>query len=463
MTSKCTLLIFGILLFFLTSCSTGSDKTAASEETATDTIVQSISLDSITNFLSVQSEIFNIDPTKDTLIYCEKGTVVYLPADCMQFEDGESPDQPIKVAIEEFYALSEIIAANLTTTSGDKILETGGMINMSVSSNGRILTMKDGKEYAIYFPKNGQEKNMQLFYGNTENPDQIDWIPKGEIDKEIIEAVQTKTDSVFECRVCISRFSLPFEPNWLSWMINGQRIDFHTYSRENFNPSAKMTRYFCGKSSRSVSVKFVITNLGKLTNIFFPQDNVIHEYDAEISEFLENLPPIDTNFSSNSNIKMYGANIHWATVSSCTRFSQVNFEKKYASFRENAIKKIDKSELNYYVLTATKFGWINCDKFWNTPDEKIDFFIYTQVPNTEDITIVFEDVNSIMRGRLQNNKVFFNNIPINRQIKVIGISFEGDMPTMSVARTTTGRDGFELTGFNDFTLDQLKAELNTLN
>ena len=101
--------------------------------------------------------------------------MIYLPANSLQFPDGSSPDQPVQIDIKECYSLADFIGDNLTTTSGDRILETAGMVNITVSGNGQPLTMKDGKEYALYFPRNGQQGNMELFYGNHDPNGQMDW------------------------------------------------------------------------------------------------------------------------------------------------------------------------------------------------------------------------------------------------------------------------------------------------
>jgi len=228
-----------------------------------------------------------------------------------------------------------------------------------------------------------------------------------------------------------------------------------------------MKEDFCSEKNFEVSVKFKLNSMGKISEISFDKSNPTNEYDEFFLKLLEGMPAVDTTNRFNHfkiDTKTYSLEeyYHLSFVGDSV-FSKSKFEKKYESFRNKAITKIDKAELNYYILTATKFGWINCDRFWNIPDEKIEFFVKTKSPNDAKIFITFKDISSIMQGEQNGDKFVFSNIPINQAIKVIGISFNNGKPTMGVAETKTDKDGFELSVFNEITLDQLEAELNKMN
>lgn len=148
-----------------------SDKKAS-----TDYSSNSLLLDEISKILSAQTETYQINPTKDTLITCTKGTVVFLPANSLELPNGESAKNSVELKIKECYEVSEFIGDHLTTltTKGD-LLESGGMVNISAWSEGDELKMKKGSEFAVYFPKKTAANDMQLFYGNQGVNRLVDW------------------------------------------------------------------------------------------------------------------------------------------------------------------------------------------------------------------------------------------------------------------------------------------------
>jgi hypothetical protein len=463
-TNRKRLLALGLLTLFWTSCSTDNIKNTDSVEIDQDTTGQINTLTDIADYLSVKTETFNIDPTKDTLINCQKGTMLYLPAKSLQFQDGSSPTELVQVDIKECYSLADFIGDNLTTTSGDRILETGGMINISLSSNGKQLTMQDGKEYALYFPRNGQKEDMQLFYGNHATSGQMDWTLAPALETEQIEfrsESELIDQSLYTCNMVISSYTSAIADHKVEWELKDNKQTMHDYFSNNFSATDDMKKEFCSQNYRAdFDLKFDVS--GKVSEILF-ENTTTPEYDKIISDFFYSLPPLDVStMAKHSPNVTYGLEITGRTEIDRDKYNK-QFKQKYASFKDKAVTKIDQAELNYFVQTATKFGWINCDRFWNTPDEKIDFFVKSKSPNDAKILIAFKDINSVMQGTLNGDRFVFSNIPVNQGIKVIGISYDKGNPSMAVAETTTDKDGFKLTEFNEFTLAQLEAELNKMN
>ena len=164
-------ILFAIILLSIISCKPTSEKEGEEETT------KSPSMKEILEFLEVQEESFSINPNEDTLIQGTKGTGILFPAGCFQFKDGSTPNSNVKITIQEFYTISDFIGANLTTTSNGHILETGGMIHLTATSDNRPLSIKNGKEYSLYFPKNGSgEADMTTFYGERNEEGKINWL-----------------------------------------------------------------------------------------------------------------------------------------------------------------------------------------------------------------------------------------------------------------------------------------------
>ena len=179
-------IILGILIASLlfTNCSSDKKKN------------RNIPVESITEIDSILSPItenFEIQGNQESVIKGKKGTSIYIPANAFQFTDGTEPKEPITIEIKECFSLTDMIFENLHTVSGDKILETNGMVYLNAEADGKKLSIKQGKAIAIGFPKNGLDKEMDLFYEFRLNDSVKTWIP----DYKFFETKST-TETVVE-------------------------------------------------------------------------------------------------------------------------------------------------------------------------------------------------------------------------------------------------------------------------
>ncbi len=74
---------------------------------------------------------------------------------------------PVTIELKEFYDKADIILADLATRSGDRLIETAGMIHIDATSNGQKLSIKDDKRIVVHFPKEPKDRRkMDLFYAD---------------------------------------------------------------------------------------------------------------------------------------------------------------------------------------------------------------------------------------------------------------------------------------------------------
>ena len=86
----------------------------------------------------------------------------------------------ITIELKEFFTPSEILLAGLTTTSGNKMLRTGGMIHIIAYCNGKEIPLKKGTKAEIKFLNFNE--SYGIFFGNKKS---------GLIDWEIDESIET--------------------------------------------------------------------------------------------------------------------------------------------------------------------------------------------------------------------------------------------------------------------------------
>ena len=89
---------------------------------------------------------FAIDNSKDTILQSKSGIVFAIPAHCFLGKDGNPVDKEIEFDVKEALDPSDMMLAGLSTMSGDKPLQTGGMFFVDGRKDGESLTID---------PKNG--------------------------------------------------------------------------------------------------------------------------------------------------------------------------------------------------------------------------------------------------------------------------------------------------------------------
>ncbi|WP_143067844.1 hypothetical protein [Olleya namhaensis] len=435
--------------------------------------------------LSPTTESFEIQVNKETILKGKKGTSIYIPANAFQFENGTEPNEPITIELKECFSLTDMIFENLQTISGDRILETNGMIYVNAEVNGKSLFVKKGKAFVVGFPKNGLDKEMDLFYELKLNDSIKTWMPDykffetksaqesiAEIDSlDIIgddigyeiEYPIEMTDDLYDYGFRSSGSTATF----FYLKLKGSDETIIEYI-ENPSNVDSITAHKFNKNNWTAGFDFNINKKGIMYN-FRPESHSERKQNDEAlklaKEFLKSAPTFDIE-SYDREVKNdwdYYLSISGSRSINWNRFKQ-KFRNQYSNITDTAIQKIDPNALEYYMFSATEMGWINCDKIWDIEDsEKTDFIVKTNNPSETKIQIIFKDIKSIMTGTYENGVLVFKNIPKGKEIKVIGISYSNGKPTLAVGESMTDSKDFELKEFKEFTLDQLETELNKLN
>lgn len=439
----------------------------------------------ITSALSPINENFTIKVDEDSFLKGAKGTTIYIPKYTFQYEDGTEPTGTISLELKECFNLVDMISENLQTTSRGQILETNGMIYINAKSEGKKLYIKNDKAIAIGFPKNDSKKEMDLFYDFEFNDSINTWVPdyklfEAKAIKESIEKTDTTSymgeDTIYDPNYPIEMTDDMYDFGFFVSLRTGT-FDFVNFLGsdetvveylENSKNTDSLKAYTFHKNNWRADFDFNINKKGEIINLRPNKDvGIIYEKGAikMAREIFQSLPPFDVaNFKKNIKTNWtYSLGISNQRSINWKRFKQ-KFRKKYAKYRDSAVQKLDSEALKYYMFSATEMGWINCDRFWDVDDdEKTDFIVKTDYPDDTKIQIVFKDIKSIMNGSLENGTHVFKNIPKGKEVKIIGISYSNGKPTLALGESTTDNKTYTLSGFKEFTLDQLETELNTLN
>lgn len=412
-----------------------------------------------------KEQVFQWNTNKDTLLTLEKGTKIFLPKGCV---DLIEKNKSVQVKVKECYDISDFIAEKLTTISDKGILETGGMVHVDIDQNGTDLELKKGAEYQIYFPKNGvQKSDMKTFYGSKVENDKIVWNEGKEttsskvninlFDVEGAPEIDTSLIDSTTCKINVSLRVTYIGYNEVKWKINNTNEYFPDFVDKNFKPSEQMRKDFC-ENLFETEYDLKYNSEGKIIDVKVIKSST-KEYDSIFIQFLKNAPNIDMTSMPKMFDDYYSLGISWSNSYHYDKEEYTEkFRNKYLNFYDKPISAVNKAELNYYVLNVTKLGWINCDRFWETKDEKIDFIVNSS--EELNLNLVFDDIKSIMPATKKGNSYIFQNVPINRKIKLLGIKFGEGNVQLATSKTVISRNTFALNNFKDFTLTELEKELN---
>jgi len=105
-------------------------------------------------------QFFDLDRNQQAqTVVGKQGTQVHIPADA--FDNPNN--QAITLALTEVYKPSDMIVHNLTTTSHQQQLVTGGMLKVEAFIEGQAVQLKNDKKIKVYVPTNKPTTEMQLF------------------------------------------------------------------------------------------------------------------------------------------------------------------------------------------------------------------------------------------------------------------------------------------------------------
>lgn len=103
------------------------------------------------------------------------GTIVLGKANCFVDENNQAVTGKIDLTLQEAYHIADFVNGNLTTLHNGKPLESGGMLNILASQNGKALQLKSGSELQVSAPNFKKQNNMSLFEGVVAD-NSINWI-----------------------------------------------------------------------------------------------------------------------------------------------------------------------------------------------------------------------------------------------------------------------------------------------
>jgi hypothetical protein len=434
---------------------------------------------------------FTIDHSKDTIITCDHGTRVYLPANTFN-TNGEE----VQVNVQEFYETTEFISRDLSTTSGGRLLESAGTVKVTAIGEEGWLEVKDGESFTVLFPKT-PAADMELFYGERGEDGIMDWTPAaedtgsgdradGNREQENSPKENQEELTLIEYKVWMSDYRRPdirFEKNWR--FKAGEDRNITQYFNEEFNGLERQpadyesyepsSDYDPGDITEQLLYNVYFDDNGKVISVahedwvwLSDEDKLVLQYrlpgsvvtrhDSAVMAFLYNMPAVDLktmNRGINGKQKM-----NFAVQAIANTLYKEKFMTKHEKYRNNVIEKIPLAELDYFVLSSTEVGWLNCDRFFPDNAKRTELTMQAPRMNETKYYMVYENFNAVVCGSpLSKNMADFSGVPLGSPVKIVAISSIGDQPLMAVKNVVIAEPQIMIHNFVPFSISDLEKAL----
>lgn len=426
--------------------------------------------------LKTKPQIFVVDPFQDTVLQCKKGTKIYIPANTFVYSNKKRPTKSLKISIKECTNIADFIGDKLTTHSKSGLLQTGGMLHISVSDGNEDLEICDTGKIALVFPKQPDLFEMNLYNGETDTNGFKSWtLDTNFKDETIVRRSNGENTSSTNsqkagnsgkffyyyktCELDLKKGNDAYSSSDIkNDSIAGKYDPIYYLFRKKFKSNSKMRQEFCDcKLSAVINVTF--DPEGNPYGIEFKSGSRPH-YDSLFADFFYSLPKNSKSQSlaseTSETIKM---TISYKDKTDVT-LADYNFNTKYQEFKNKAMEVTKSSELDSYILTSNGLGWLNCDIFNKYKGPRINVIISTLAPAATTVWLFFKQLRYVVPGTNTGSKIAFAQMPMNEPVKLIAVNYEELTPKMIVLDTRLTSEGITLDNYQTFTLDELIAALS---
>ncbi|MBD0831393.1 energy transducer TonB [Aestuariibaculum sediminum] len=418
---------------------------------------------------------FEITSNKDTTIVCSEGTKLFIKANSFIDENAIEVKGKMHLFVSEYYKISDMLLADLTTTSYTEILETGGMLFIEAKKENSKLKLKEQSAIEISFPTKKPKNDMQLFSGFWNN-DRINWelqydtaslpaetakinFEKQEPRVEVPYAVVEQTPIFPDC-----------EKGTRSQQKNCTSTAISKFVRENFNISLASAYGLSGR--QRINAIFKINEEGAVSDIRIRAPHPVLKREAErvLSLLPKMIPgkqrgiPVVVPYSLPI-IFDVGENISIANIKLLEGMSNQDsvylesLEKDIVSSKNDVLPK---SVVDNYILMTGKLGWINCDRFVRNRN-LVKYKLIQGDRGIAKVNVVFKSLNSVLPGRFLNGGYDFGSVPTGEMVVLIAIKKLNGKLYLHMGETIIKENPKIEFKFREVSIDELKKALKKLN
>ena len=377
-----------------------------------------------------QETIVTVDPTQRQQFVGNRGGAFNVPPNALIRADGTPARGPVTIAVTEAYTLADMILAGLTTTAGDRRLETGGMFRLTATdSDGEELNLRPGVGIRAAIPTASVEERMQLFAGadHDGNGAPMDWteLAGGRVAADLDAMFLPPAPAGFrpESPGFVRRVEAAVNSSMLVWIKENPRPKKPRYERLvsvreprpvdldriTYKPKG-ISKLFNGEKAkaRKLAKRKQQAESGNAVRIERYQRNVEankiterrnqiarDQYEAALTEWQFEY---DTFRENLLNGKLEQARLAYEQDQEANRREYEAYLAKREQIRQQQIESMEEllatssdavstRMASRYFMTVTQLGWTNVDRY-ATPEEPMQ--VFARIENaTEEATVLY--------------------------------------------------------------------------
>lgn len=364
---------------------------------------------------------FCIHPTRDTVLRCEQGTIVYVKANSFKISKSCS-GECITIKVKEDFLKSDMILDNLTTTSNGKIIETQGMVYTEANDcSGRNLKLLKEKDLVIMIPAAEINPDAKIFQGNRNTHDEVmNWTVNN-------NSVLTNF-TIEELNYCHSWLCLNNDCRFFFCKIKLFFNRVFRKNRKNNGPDLSQEMPPKCEALANLYEKYGVSNLDDLT-------------------YAINKPLLDS--FNVKNVK--------ELQDTLAKVNKKNIELSYLN------RNLNYEDFKYYVYNTSRLGWSNVDVFANIKeDQMVTMKTNLAVASNVDCKLVFKDRRFVIPATNADKNYVFEKMPKGEKVWVVAIKYEEGKPYVFLEETSVENTTINIQ-FEQLTLDELKEKLKVLD
>ncbi len=419
-----------------------------------DVYIQAVFNENFQSLLSklnrTQTYSYTVSSTKSTCLLTHQGTLLMIPARAFVNSNGSPVDEgKVTLKIEEYYGLSDMLMAGLSTSSNHKLLATGGMINLTAMAEEQELQLAPQKEIGVGMPmRKGQfDPAMELFLGNKDphHSDLVNWNPTQRKATSLMKASakDRPTDA-------LGQFAL-FRETAINQLVKQPvRPKLNTRSKRTIPQKPQ-------REDIEVHLNFFQKIFINKQRVEAQKDRIyakeVKNYQRSLKYFRRDSTSWKKYFQDSLNyVRLYQEAINGDLQNYQAALNESNFaaanraqdQKKMQELYEKGVSsdgQLSQQTLDRYFFAVNRLGWINCDKFMNTPENQLtQIAIQDSDASEERLMLVFPHLPSILsvKSKTVQGDYLSDNIPKGMPAKLIGIKVDQGRSMLAVKDIKVG-------------------------
>ena len=443
--------------------------------------------------LRPHAQTFTIRGDRDTLIAGIGNATFSISKNTFVNSKGQVPET-VDVTLFEVNNIADMLKSNLQTTSGDKVLQTGGMFFIDASANNRPLTIAPGKSIYVDLKTNRKYSGVSIFNGHFDNSGKINWINPAGMDSGLIPIPLNLLDfksGGWECNVSKEEVNSLLKPELENTYIATREFEerMHLIQFTSCEQYKGLSKHILDIYTSHVHENLYYSDSLVATYIKNTYNDSIDttrkfefDYTGWVTAFYRTFTSYKEQRLTNP-INFEKLGINDATTSSdliSKGYASKDADRIIAYFKSrNQIIKYRTTEketqkLASYSFNINKLGWVNVDRFLSDPNtETSDFCVRIQSKDSLDyisVSLVIPTYSvSVFSIHQDGNQYSFTKkddgyrkLPLDVDAFIVAFSYRENKPYFGKLKIKIPKTGIIDLKINETSLQEIKQQINKL-